>query len=262
MFALPEKPAKSLGEALRQCRTALLALGVFSLFVNLLMLTGPLYMLQIYDRVLASGSMPTLLGLTLLITVLYAGLAGRDWIRQMLFTRAGSWVEDELAHPILEQMLSGKLSDPGCDEEKNIQDLRTVCRFFAPSALGAIFDIPFALGPQIGYLPQQVKLFSGTPKDNISRFEMDPSPEGIIAATPVKIGETKLEILGLKDAIQDETLSELMKVQSELSGASARKIFDPVLGVPVDGFIITRSRTVISYLTKPLADSFAWMFRE
>ncbi|MCP4780568.1 MAG: type I secretion system permease/ATPase, partial [Hyphomicrobium sp.] len=53
------------------CRGAFIATGVFSFVVNLLMLTGPLFMLQVYDRVLASRSVPTLIALTLLVAGLF-----------------------------------------------------------------------------------------------------------------------------------------------------------------------------------------------
>ena len=74
-----------LREALDASRPVFLHLAAFSFFVNLLMLTGPLYMLQVYDRVLASQSVPTLLSLTLLILVLYGTLGVLEWIRSALF---------------------------------------------------------------------------------------------------------------------------------------------------------------------------------
>ena len=72
---LPKRPADAksiLANALRRCRGALIGVGVFSAVINILMLTGPLFMLQVYDRVLPSRSVPTLVGLAILVAVLFA----------------------------------------------------------------------------------------------------------------------------------------------------------------------------------------------
>ena len=61
-----------LGAALKRSRRAFIGIGVFSAVINLLMLTGPLYMLQVYDRVLLSRSMSTLVALSILMRGLYA----------------------------------------------------------------------------------------------------------------------------------------------------------------------------------------------
>ena len=66
-----------------------LTLGVFSMFVNLLMLTGPIYMLQVYDRVLASRSVATLVALTVLIAGLYALMGVLDYARGRVVARDG-----------------------------------------------------------------------------------------------------------------------------------------------------------------------------
>ena len=77
-----------LKRALSASRGLFLNLGAFSFFVNLLMLTGPLYMLQVYDRVLASESVPTLLALTGLVLALYGTLGVLEWVRSGLFGEA------------------------------------------------------------------------------------------------------------------------------------------------------------------------------
>ena len=78
-----------LAQALASCRGAFVSVGVFSGVINILMLTGSIYMLQVYDRVLPSRSVPTLVGLTVLIIFLF-GLQGvLDFLRQRLLTRVG-----------------------------------------------------------------------------------------------------------------------------------------------------------------------------
>ena len=71
----------SLSRALHQFRTAFIGVGVFSALINLLALTGSLFMLQVYDRVLPSKSVPTLIGLALIVLGLYAFQALLDLIR-------------------------------------------------------------------------------------------------------------------------------------------------------------------------------------
>src|SRR5919202_2917654 len=91
-----------LAEALASCRGAFLSIGLFSGVINILMLTGSIYMLQVYDRVLPSRSVPTLVGLTLLIIFLFALQGGLDFIRQRLLTRIGSTLDSELSGRIFE----------------------------------------------------------------------------------------------------------------------------------------------------------------
>src|SRR5918997_6387507 len=89
-----------LAQALASCRGAFLSVGLFSGVINILMLTGSIYMLQVYDRVLPSRSVPTLVGLTLLIIFLF-GLQGMlDFVRQRLLTRIGSTLDSELSSRI------------------------------------------------------------------------------------------------------------------------------------------------------------------
>jgi ABC-type protease/lipase transport system fused ATPase/permease subunit len=74
----------------RESRMYYWAVAVFSFFVNLLMLTGPLYMLQVYDRVLGSRSEATLIALTLLVIFLYAMMGLLDFVRGRIMGRVGA----------------------------------------------------------------------------------------------------------------------------------------------------------------------------
>ena len=73
--------------------------ATISAFVNILMLTGPLFMLQVYDRVLTSGSFPTLYVLLGLVAVLYGFMAVLDWMRIRLMSRVAHLVETRLEGP-------------------------------------------------------------------------------------------------------------------------------------------------------------------
>ena len=121
--------------ALQTLRRVFYGVIGFSLFTSLLMLTGPLYMLQVYDRVLASGSVPTLVGLTVLILVLYTGLGLLEWVRNSILSRAGSRFEDVLSDDTLIATLSETLGDPGRTQDKPLRDLRLLRRFISSTAV-------------------------------------------------------------------------------------------------------------------------------
>lgn len=131
-------------EAIAASRKTFIGLGIFSLFINLLMLTGPLYMLQVYDRVLASSSIPTLVALTLMVAVLYMTLGILDWCRSSLFSIAASNIEGRLSAPAIETAFEQNLASPGRTTDRSLRDLRTVRRFIGSPALPALFDAPFS----------------------------------------------------------------------------------------------------------------------
>jgi PrtD family type I secretion system ABC transporter len=124
-------------------RPLLLRAAGFSVGVNLLMLTGPLYMLQLYDRVLASRSMATLAVLTLLIVGLFTAMGVLDFVRAALVARAAKRFDDGLRDRAFEAAvdaarLSGNVSGGP------VKDLRTVRQALGSPAVAAFFDAPFA----------------------------------------------------------------------------------------------------------------------
>src|SRR3954449_13290904 len=83
--------------ALRDCRRAFASVAIFSGVVNLLMLAGPLYMLQVYDRVLGSRSVPTLVALTVFLVGAYAFQGLLDAIRGRVVVRAATLLDRDLS---------------------------------------------------------------------------------------------------------------------------------------------------------------------
>ena len=83
---MPE-PGRELSHGFWACRRAILAVAVFSAFCNILMLTGSLYMLEVYDRVLPSRSMPTLLALSLFALLLFSMQGLFDFVRSRILVR-------------------------------------------------------------------------------------------------------------------------------------------------------------------------------
>ena len=88
-----QNSASDLASAIRGCRDGFIGVGVFSGIMNLLMLTGPLFMLQIYDRVLTSRSHETLVALLVLVAGLYVFLGFFDFIRSRVAARLGAHLD-------------------------------------------------------------------------------------------------------------------------------------------------------------------------
>ncbi|MEO0999064.1 MAG: ABC transporter transmembrane domain-containing protein, partial [Pseudomonadota bacterium] len=100
-----QETGSELGAALSGSRRLFLYVGVFSFFVNLLMLTGPLFMLQVYDRVLSSRSEATLVALFALVTVLYLIMGFLDYARGRVMARVGAAFQSTLDRRVFEAVL-------------------------------------------------------------------------------------------------------------------------------------------------------------
>src|SRR5262245_29617677 len=94
---IASKQPSELNDALRRSRSAFLGVGLLSGVVNVLMLTGPLFMLQIYDRVLPSHHVPTLVGLAILAACLFLFQGILDAIRGRVLLRVGAAINDEFS---------------------------------------------------------------------------------------------------------------------------------------------------------------------
>ena len=97
MFTAKTSVHPDVAAALRECRRAFGSVALFSGVVNLLMLAGPLYMLQIYDRVLSSRSVPTLVALSVFLVGAYAFQGALDLIRSRVVVRAAALLDQRLA---------------------------------------------------------------------------------------------------------------------------------------------------------------------
>ncbi|CAN5774530.1 type I secretion system permease/ATPase [soil metagenome] len=118
---------------------------LFSVFVNLLMLTGPLYMLQIYDRVLSSRSEETLLSLTLLIAALYGIMGVLDYVRGRVAARSGAIVQGRLDPTVFRAVLDRSvMASERSRPSSGLRDLEAVQRLLSSPTLFAVFDMPWA----------------------------------------------------------------------------------------------------------------------
>ncbi|MCO6419729.1 type I secretion system permease/ATPase [Siccirubricoccus sp. KC 17139] len=130
----------ALSGAIRACRSSAWMLAAFSFAINLLLLGPSLYMLQVYDRVLATGRVETLLGLTVLIAaalLLYGLLEG---LRSAIVVRMATWLGARLGPVYLEAGVRARLVGDAAGAQP-MRDLSTVQAFMASPSLTGIFDI-------------------------------------------------------------------------------------------------------------------------
>ena len=113
----------------------------FSVLANLLMLTAPLYMMQVYDSVLQTGSRETLAALTGIAVGALVVLGLLDAIRRRILVRAAHWLEDHLALPLAQRQLEAATT-PGGKTEAGSSDLGSVRGCLAGPAVIALFDLP------------------------------------------------------------------------------------------------------------------------
>ncbi|CAN7732045.1 type I secretion system permease/ATPase [Phyllobacterium sp. LjRoot231] len=130
--------------ALGSCRNAFIGIAIFSCFVNMLYLSGSAYMLEVYDRVLPSRSVPTLIGLTVIISVLYAFQGCFDLIRRRLLMRVGERLDDVLSPRLYDVMVRLPLKAPDtASTMQPLRDLDTIRSFLIGGGPTALFDLPW-----------------------------------------------------------------------------------------------------------------------
>lgn len=142
-MALDTQAAKTLREALDFCRGAFIGAGFFSLFINLLMLVPSLYMLQIYDRVLTSSSVPTLIALTLLVVFMMLTMGLLEWVRSIVLIRVGARLDGLLGQRVFDATLDIATRQPGKGSSQPISDLGNFRQFMTGNGLFGFFDVPW-----------------------------------------------------------------------------------------------------------------------
>ena len=131
--------------ARRESRMLYWAVGIFSFFVNTLMLTGPLYMMNVYDRVLGSRSLETLIALTVLVTFLYVTMTVLDVVRGRIMGRIGARFQARLDERVFSASIRGaSLGKAMRESQTGLRDLESVQRLITSPALMAAFDLPFS----------------------------------------------------------------------------------------------------------------------
>jgi PrtD family type I secretion system ABC transporter len=139
------KPDTDLRRALRACRSAGLFVIAFSFGINLLTLASPLYMMQLYDRVVSSRSVDTLIMLSVAFTGAIAALVVLDALRGQVLSRLGIWLDDRVGPSVIAAGLRASLAGGGAGPgSEAMRDLATLRGFLSGPSTGPLMDAPWA----------------------------------------------------------------------------------------------------------------------
>ena len=152
--------SSELKEAILTSKKSFFIVGFFSLFINILMLVPPLYMLQLYDRVLTSRSEDTLYMLTGIVIVLFITMALLEMVRSKILVKVGNKLDAILSQRIFSSLFDMANKHPGKASSMPLSDLTSIRQFMTGNGLFAFFDAPwipiyiavlFVFHPSFGY---------------------------------------------------------------------------------------------------------------
>ena len=134
----------SLQAALKACKGSFISVGIFSFFVNALMLVPTFYMLQVYGRVMTSGSIPTLVMLTIIMTLLVATMGALELVRSRIMVRVSTQLDVLLSRSVYRASFKRALDSGGMDASAQpLNDLTGLRQFMTGNGLFAFFDAPW-----------------------------------------------------------------------------------------------------------------------
>ncbi len=134
----------SLQAALKACKGSFISVGVFSLFVNALMLVPTFYMLQVYGRVVTSGSLSTLTMLTIIMVVLTITTGLLEWIRSRIMVRVSTKLDVILSRDVYRASFKQALATGGMNASAQpLSDLTSLRQFLTGNGVFAFFDAPW-----------------------------------------------------------------------------------------------------------------------
>ena len=139
---MEEKTTTPIADAFKKCRFVLLAVAIVSLFVNVLMLTVPLYMLQIYGRVLVSRSEETLIYLSVVAVGALLVAITLDFTCSCILAHMSAWLENRLGPEVLPPAISQQLQSQTYGVQA-LRDVSQVRQFVASPGIFALFDAPW-----------------------------------------------------------------------------------------------------------------------
>ncbi|WP_445621084.1 type I secretion system permease/ATPase [Kushneria sp. Sum13] len=138
-----DREPNDLQQALKVCQRSFISVGGFSMCINLLMLVPPLYMLQVYDRVITTRSVDTLIMLTLIVMFLFLVMGGLELVRSRILVRTGNRLETLTNTRIYRAMFRRSLLRGGHQTAQPLSDLTTLRQFLTGNGLFAFFDAPW-----------------------------------------------------------------------------------------------------------------------
>ncbi len=139
----PKSTSDEVSDVLKASRGAFLSTFMFSGIVNILMLTGSLYMLQVYDRVLTSGSVPTLVALTAIVFIIYVYYGFLEYVRARILVRIGRRAEETLRTRVFNTVAQLAMRKQGNAGSQPINDLYTIRQYLGGQGPLAFLDMPW-----------------------------------------------------------------------------------------------------------------------
>lgn len=134
----------ALYDALGACKGSFIVVGFFSMFINILMIVPAIYMLQVYDRVITSGSVTTLVMLTLIMAMLLIAMGGLEWVRSRILVRVSNKIDFLLNRQVFDNSFKIALYSGGTQNSSQpMQDLTSLRQFMTGNGLFAFFDAPW-----------------------------------------------------------------------------------------------------------------------
>lgn len=138
-----QRPRSELSAALGACRKAFIGVALFSAVLNVLYLTGSFYMLEVYDRVLPSRSVPTLVGITILALTLFAFQGFLNIVRSRVLVRIAGSLDEAVSHRVYRVLVTLPLKAPSPHGMQPLRDLDQIRSFLSTVGPAALFDLPW-----------------------------------------------------------------------------------------------------------------------
>ncbi|WP_238984752.1 type I secretion system permease/ATPase [Ectothiorhodospira haloalkaliphila] len=132
-----------LRQSMSHLKQAFVSVAVFSFFINILMLVPPIFMLQMFDRVLSSGSIPTLVMLLVVAIGLLIVMGLLDWSRNRVLVRAGTRLDALLDKRLFDATFFRALRSPDSGSTQPLKDMVTLRQFMTGQGVFAFFDAPW-----------------------------------------------------------------------------------------------------------------------
>lgn len=142
-MGLNHSPQSELKKLLLLSRKSFLYVALFSFFINLLFLTPTLYMLQVYDRVVGSGSVSTLVMISLIVVVMYAVMAILEFTRTRIMARISTRLDIAMQERVVDVMFRHALHNPRNASTEALTDLNNIRGFISGTGIFAFFDSPW-----------------------------------------------------------------------------------------------------------------------
>ncbi|MDY0051932.1 MAG: type I secretion system permease/ATPase [Aliarcobacter sp.] len=137
------KNYSELKSTLKKSKKIFLSVGLFSFLINILMLVPPIYMLQLYDRVLRSNSEDTLIMLTIIVVVLFITMTLLEIIRSKILIKIGNSIDNSLSNRIFDSLFQLEMVNPKNANSSYINSLTQIRQFITGKSIFAFFDAPW-----------------------------------------------------------------------------------------------------------------------